>query len=120
LLRTRSARRTTPHGAPTSHTWLGSSRIATRTRSFTRRERHFEQATDDLIAAIPSLADHEVVVRMMQLVASIGDGHTTLSGTRSLVDPRVQQLFALLAPAHFALHISRAMASSTMRSMRSP
>jgi len=40
----------------------------------------FEQATDDLIAAIPSLADHEVVVRMMQLVASIGDGHTTLSG----------------------------------------
>jgi hypothetical protein len=36
----------------------------------------FERAVADLDAAIPSLADHQIVVRMHQIAASVGDGHT--------------------------------------------
>lgn len=36
----------------------------------------FEQAVADLDAAIPSLADHAIIVRMKQISASVGDGHT--------------------------------------------
>ena len=36
----------------------------------------FQQAVAELDAAIPSLQDHEIVVRMLQIAASIGDGHT--------------------------------------------
>lgn len=42
----------------------------------------FDAATAELLAAIPSLSDAAVTVRMMQLVASIGDAHTSLGGTR--------------------------------------
>ena len=36
----------------------------------------FERSVADLDAAIPSLLDHQIVVRMMQIAASVGDGHT--------------------------------------------
>ena len=36
----------------------------------------FQRAVADLDADIPSLQDHQVVVRMMQLAARVGDGHT--------------------------------------------
>jgi hypothetical protein len=38
----------------------------------------FEDAVAELDAAIPRLCDDEVVVELMRLVASVGDGHTTL------------------------------------------
>ena len=47
---------------------------------FTKISRaQFEQMVADLDRDIPSLQDHEIVARMMQLVAAIGDAHTTLS-----------------------------------------
>jgi len=36
----------------------------------------FERAVSDLDAAIPSLQDHEIVVRLQQIAALVGDGHT--------------------------------------------
>src|SRR5262245_43919724 len=41
----------------------------------TSRER-FERAVTELDAAIPSLQDHQVIVRMHQIAATVGDGHT--------------------------------------------
>jgi hypothetical protein len=38
----------------------------------------FEAAVAELDAAIPKLGDDEVVVELMRLVASVGDGHTSL------------------------------------------
>ena len=43
----------------------------------------FDQAVADLDQDIPSLPDHEIVVRMMRIVAMIGDAHTTLNTTGS-------------------------------------
>jgi hypothetical protein len=45
----------------------------------------FNQAVADLDRDIPSLQDHEIVARMMQIVASIGDAHTTLTLNGSLL-----------------------------------
>lgn len=42
---------------------------------FTTREQ-FERAVADLDAAIPNLEAHQIVVRLMEITASIGDGHT--------------------------------------------
>jgi len=42
--------------------------------SITREQ--FERAVADLDAAIPSLQDHEIIVRMLQITASVGDAHT--------------------------------------------
>jgi hypothetical protein len=36
----------------------------------------FDRAVAELDAAIPSLQDHQIIVRMMQIAASVGDGHT--------------------------------------------
>ncbi|HEY5885894.1 MAG TPA: hypothetical protein VIT88_14485 [Pyrinomonadaceae bacterium] len=36
----------------------------------------FERAVADLDTAIPSLQYHQIVVRMLQITASVGDGHT--------------------------------------------
>jgi len=36
----------------------------------------FERAVVDLDAAIPALQDHEIVVRLMEIAALVGDGHT--------------------------------------------
>jgi len=36
----------------------------------------FEKSVADLSAAIPSLSDHEIIVRMLQITGSVGDGHT--------------------------------------------
>lgn len=41
----------------------------------TSREQ-FEQAVAKLDAAIPSLQDHQIIVGMRQIAASVGDGHT--------------------------------------------
>ena len=41
----------------------------------TSREQ-FERAVADLDAAIPSLQDHQIVVRLHQITATVGDGHT--------------------------------------------
>ncbi len=41
----------------------------------TTREQ-FERAVADLDAAIPSLQDHQVVVRLLQITGMVGDGHT--------------------------------------------
>ena len=41
----------------------------------------FERQVSDLDASIPTLTDDEVVLRLMALVAQIGDGHTTLNYT---------------------------------------
>jgi AraC-like DNA-binding protein len=41
----------------------------------TSREK-FEQAVAELDAAIPSLQDHQIIVRMHQIAATVGDGHT--------------------------------------------
>lgn len=38
----------------------------------------FDQAVADLDRDIPALQDHEIVVRLMRIVAMIGDSHTTL------------------------------------------
>jgi hypothetical protein len=38
----------------------------------------FEAAVDDLDASIPKLSDDEVLVELMRLVASFGDGHTSV------------------------------------------
>jgi hypothetical protein len=38
----------------------------------------FDQAVSDLDRDIPSLADHQIVVRLTQIVAMIGDSHTSL------------------------------------------
>jgi hypothetical protein len=47
---------------------------------FTKISRsQFEAAGAALVADIPSLSDSDVLVRMMQLIASVGDGHTTLN-----------------------------------------
>jgi hypothetical protein len=42
---------------------------------FTTREK-FDRAIADLDAAIPNLEAHEIVVRLMEIAGSIGDGHT--------------------------------------------
>jgi Peptidase family S41 len=39
-------------------------------------QEQFQHAVAELDAAIPSLQDHEIVVRMLQIAASVGDGHT--------------------------------------------
>ena len=36
----------------------------------------FERAVAELDQAVPSLEDHQIVVRMVQIAASVGDGHT--------------------------------------------
>ena len=36
----------------------------------------FERAVAELDAAIPSLQDHQIIVRMLQITARVGDGHT--------------------------------------------
>jgi hypothetical protein len=36
----------------------------------------FERAVSDLDAAIPTLQDHEIIVRLHQIAARVGDGHT--------------------------------------------
>jgi len=36
----------------------------------------FEKSVADLSAAIPSLSDHEIIVRLLQITGSVGDGHT--------------------------------------------
>ncbi len=41
----------------------------------TSREQ-FERAVAELDAAIPSLQDHQIIVRMQQIAATVGDGHT--------------------------------------------
>lgn len=38
----------------------------------------FEQAVAALLADIPALADHEIAVRIRELVASVGDAHTAV------------------------------------------
>lgn len=43
----------------------------------TSREQ-FEHAVVELDAAIPSLQDHQIIVRMKQIAAMVGDGHTGL------------------------------------------
>jgi hypothetical protein len=41
----------------------------------------FEKAVARLDADLPALADHQIVIRMMQIVASVGDGHTRVRWT---------------------------------------
>src|SRR5262245_47417211 len=36
----------------------------------------FDQAVSELEAAIPKLSDHQIIVRMRQITAMVGDGHT--------------------------------------------
>ncbi len=36
----------------------------------------FDKMVDDLIAAVPTLEPHQIVVRMAQITAKVGDGHT--------------------------------------------
>ena len=45
----------------------------------------FDQAVATLDHDIPALQDHEIVTRMMQIVASIGDAHTSLTINGSLL-----------------------------------
>ena len=46
---------------------------------FTRVTRvEFEASLDQIRAAVPSLADHEIVVGLMRALAKIGDAHTTM------------------------------------------
>jgi hypothetical protein len=42
----------------------------------------FERAVADLDAAIPSLEDHQILVRLAQLAAMVGDGHTRVQLAR--------------------------------------
>src|SRR6185436_8595870 len=41
----------------------------------TSREQ-FERAVAELDTAIPSLQDHQIIVRLHQIAATVGDGHT--------------------------------------------
>jgi hypothetical protein len=43
----------------------------------TSREQ-FERAVAELDAAIPSLQDHQIIVRLHQIAATVGDGHTSV------------------------------------------
>ena len=43
----------------------------------------FDKAVADLQAAIPSLASHQIVVRLHQIAAQVGDGHTGVHQTRA-------------------------------------
>lgn len=45
------------------------------------RQSDFERQVADLNASIPTLTDDEVVLRLMALVAQIGDGHTAVNYT---------------------------------------
>ncbi len=54
--------------------------------AFTKISREqFNQMVADLDRDIPRLQDHQIVTRMMQIVAAIGDAHTTLSLNGSLL-----------------------------------
>lgn len=44
----------------------------------------FEKSIADLNARIPNLQRHEIIIGLMQIVASVGDGHTGLSGYGSV------------------------------------
>ena len=52
----------------------------------------FDQAVADLDRDLPSLQDHEIVVRMMRIVALIGDAHTTLNTAGSTQQLRLYPL----------------------------
>ena len=41
-------------------------------------EEQFERAVAELDRAIPTLADHQIIVRLLQITATVGDGHTGL------------------------------------------
>ena len=41
-------------------------------------QEEFARAVAELESAITSLQDHQIVVRLHQIVASVGDGHTRL------------------------------------------
>ena len=43
----------------------------------------FGRSVAELEAAVPSLSDHQIIVRMMQIAASVGDGHTGVHLPRS-------------------------------------
>ncbi|MDI1240754.1 MAG: tetratricopeptide repeat protein [bacterium] len=49
----------------------------------------FESAVRSLDQRIPSLADHEVVVELMRIVAMVGDGHTGVLSAPFLLAPGV-------------------------------
>ena len=41
-------------------------------------QEQFERAIRELDQAIPTLADHQIIVRLLQITATVGDGHTGL------------------------------------------
>jgi hypothetical protein len=47
----------------------------------TTSKNDFEMRVAELDTAIPTLTDHQVVLRLMELVAQVGDGHTSLNFT---------------------------------------
>lgn len=55
----------------------------------------FDRAVKRLDRAIPSLTDHKVIVEMMRLVASIGDGHTKLGGGLDFITGRLPLRFGV-------------------------
>ena len=66
--------------------FLGAQLPVLHVNPFTRiSHEQFDQLVADLDRDIPALQDHEIVTRMMQIVAAIGDAHTTLSINGSLL-----------------------------------
>ena len=63
---------------------------ASHVNPFTRISREeFNESIADLDRDLPALQDHEIVTRMMQIVSSIGDAHTSLSINGSLLRFRI-------------------------------
>ncbi len=74
----------------------------------------FESRVADLYDRIPSLARHEIVVAMAQVVAAVGDGHTNIYPTR---DPAVRFRTLPVAFTYFGEDLRIRAAHETQRSL---
>ncbi len=61
----------------------------------TTTQAEFEAAVQKLIAGVPKMSDHAVEVALFRLVATLGDGHTALEGSRTRIE------FAMTLPLGF-------------------
>jgi len=68
----------------------------------------FEDEVRVLRQSIPSLSDTDIVVRMMRLVALVGDAHTTLDGLRSGGFRRIPLRFEVFADGVYVTGASEA------------
>src|SRR5215212_107725 len=74
---------------------------------FTKTSRaDFESAIDALAKRVDALADHEIVVGMMQIVASIGDAHTIIGMDKQMAQASYPIGFYMLKDGPFVAVVS--------------